>query len=211
MRGCVERWKELPPSGKSIWQRIQHFKAPIVEPQGKLEFVTAMHDFYEKVNDPRLTGAIFFAVCRGKVSEGLDFADNNGRAVIITGMPYPPFKDPHVVLKREYLEENRKREGQGLTGQEWYVDGHAYKCARAHTRTHATSHHITFICRRRLLLVNMLFLYLFPFSSDPIIPYSFCEWTVIHTRACACNSSFGALPRHLLSFILLMDTRCFLN
>ncbi len=27
-------------------------------------------------------GVIFFAVCRGKVSEGLDFADNNARAVI---------------------------------------------------------------------------------------------------------------------------------
>ena len=28
------------------------------------------------------TGALFFAVCRGKVSEGLDFTDNNARAVI---------------------------------------------------------------------------------------------------------------------------------
>ena len=30
----------------------------------------------------RRTGALFFAVCRGKVSEGLDFTDNNARAVI---------------------------------------------------------------------------------------------------------------------------------
>ena len=29
-----------------------------------------------------MTGALFLAVCRGKVSEGLDFADNNARAVI---------------------------------------------------------------------------------------------------------------------------------
>ena len=29
-----------------------------------------------------LTGALFLAVCRGKVSEGLDFANNNARAVI---------------------------------------------------------------------------------------------------------------------------------
>ena len=28
------------------------------------------------------TGALFLAVCRGKVSEGLDFTDNNARAVI---------------------------------------------------------------------------------------------------------------------------------
>ena len=30
----------------------------------------------------RCTGALFFAVYRGKVSEGLDFTDNNARAVI---------------------------------------------------------------------------------------------------------------------------------
>lgn len=29
-----------------------------------------------------MTGALFLAVCRGKVSEGLDFADGNARAVI---------------------------------------------------------------------------------------------------------------------------------
>ena len=66
---------------------IPRHKAPIVEPQNKLEFTAAMCEFYDKVKDPKLTGAVFFAVCRGKVSEGLDFADHNGRAVIITGMP----------------------------------------------------------------------------------------------------------------------------
>ena len=37
----------------------------------------AVHD-----GDGQYTGALFLAVCRGKVSEGLDFADNNARAVI---------------------------------------------------------------------------------------------------------------------------------
>ena len=32
--------------------------------------------------DEQQDGALFFAVCRGKVSEGLDFADSNARAVI---------------------------------------------------------------------------------------------------------------------------------
>ena len=31
-----------------------------------------------------------------QVSEGLDFADMNGRAVIITGQPFPPRMDPRV-------------------------------------------------------------------------------------------------------------------
>lgn len=31
-----------------------------------------------------------------QVSEGLDFIDANGRAVIITGIPYPPRMDPKV-------------------------------------------------------------------------------------------------------------------
>lgn len=31
------------------------------------------------------TGSLLLGVCRGKASEGVDFADHNGRAVIITG------------------------------------------------------------------------------------------------------------------------------
>ncbi len=31
------------------------------------------------------TGALFLAVCRGKVSEGLDFSNDNARAVITVG------------------------------------------------------------------------------------------------------------------------------
>lgn len=55
------------------------------------------------------------AVCRGKVSEGLDFADANGRAVLIVGLPFPPLKDPRVMLKQRYLEEIRTAEKQVRT------------------------------------------------------------------------------------------------
>lgn len=33
--------------------------------------------------------AAFFAVCRGKLSEGIDFCDDAARAVIMAGIPYP--------------------------------------------------------------------------------------------------------------------------
>jgi Fanconi anemia group J protein len=41
-------------------------------------------------------GGLFMAVCRGKVSEGLDFADGNARGVIIVGIPFPAVKDTKV-------------------------------------------------------------------------------------------------------------------
>ena len=55
-----------------------------------------------------------------QVSEGLDFADANGRAVIITGLPFPPVVDPKVELKRKFLEETRASGRTGLSGVEWY-------------------------------------------------------------------------------------------
>jgi regulator of telomere elongation helicase 1 len=30
------------------------------------------------------------------VSEGMDFADHRARAVVVTGIPFPPAKDPKV-------------------------------------------------------------------------------------------------------------------
>lgn len=90
-----------------------------------------------KLRDTSANGAVFFAVCRGKVrfysdihmhmcvcicmhthmilyiaddhltlvyfiidqvSEGLDFADKAGRAVIVTGIPFALWNDPKVVF-----------------------------------------------------------------------------------------------------------------
>jgi hypothetical protein len=65
------------------------------------------------------TGAVFFAVCRGKVSEGLDFADANARAVVAVGIPYPSVRDPQVNLKRRYNDEHAGARGL-LRGSAWY-------------------------------------------------------------------------------------------
>lgn len=69
-----------------------------------------MNEYCEKIKDVSCRGAIFMAVCRGKVSEGLDFANANGRAVLITGLPFPPLKDPRIILKQQYLEEIKKQD-----------------------------------------------------------------------------------------------------
>ena len=81
------------------------------------------------------TGAVFLAVCRGKVSEGIDLADDNARGVIIVGIPYPNAMDNkevtscpatyhadslryQVKVKKTY---NDNKVGDGLlNGDEWY-------------------------------------------------------------------------------------------
>ncbi|XP_062140101.1 regulator of telomere elongation helicase 1 homolog [Drosophila sulfurigaster albostrigata] len=113
MNACVDSWQ-----ASGLWADISSRKPIFLEPRGKDQFTSTMEEFYQAIRDSK--GACFMAVCRGKVSEGLDFADRNGRAVIITGLPFPPLKDPKVILKRRYLESNRTKENQLLSGQEWY-------------------------------------------------------------------------------------------
>jgi Rad3-related DNA helicase len=54
---------------------------------------------------------MIFAVCRGKISEGLDFSDDAARCVIIVGIPYPMTVDPKTILKKHYLDKTSTRDG----------------------------------------------------------------------------------------------------
>lgn len=115
MKKCHDDWQST-----GLWSTITQKKPIYVESQSKDGFGHVMNEFYKKIQDPGARGAIFLAVCRGKVSEGLDFADANGRAVLITGLPYPPMMDPRVLLKQRYLDEMKLKDKQTLSGQQWY-------------------------------------------------------------------------------------------
>jgi Fanconi anemia group J protein len=59
-------------------------------------------------------------VCRGKISEGLDFSDDAARAVCLIGVPYPMFYDPKTILKRYYLD-HKQHLFEKLSGHGWYT------------------------------------------------------------------------------------------
>ncbi|XP_057385949.1 regulator of telomere elongation helicase 1 isoform X3 [Balaenoptera acutorostrata] len=104
-------------------RKLEVLKPLFVEPRTKGGFSEVMEAFYTRVAAPGSSGAAFLAVCRGKASEGLDFADANGRGVIVTGLPYPPRMDPRVVLKMQFLDEMKGQNGardQFLSGHDWY-------------------------------------------------------------------------------------------
>jgi Fanconi anemia group J protein len=111
-----------------VLSELKKLKKVFSEPRqgASKEFERLMKSYYKVIADThkpapssRLTGGIFFAVYRGKVSEGLDFADENARAVISVGIPYPAFKDEKVVQKRAYNDLFGKEQGL-LNGHMWY-------------------------------------------------------------------------------------------
>lgn len=107
-------------------------KTLVIEPRdgAELQAAIATYTTAVKASERRGSGgAILLAVCRGKLSEGVDFADSACRGVVITGLPLPPTFDAKVELKRSFLDERRRlaaaRGGNALTrgmlsGEEWY-------------------------------------------------------------------------------------------
>ncbi|GJQ84726.1 hypothetical protein Trydic_g21131 [Trypoxylus dichotomus] len=115
LRLCQEQWQQ-----EGTWSCLNEVKTIFIEPRDKESFTSVMNDYYKAIENPNSKGAIFMGVCRGKVSEGLDFADMNGRAVMIVGLPYPPVKEPKIILKKRYLDICHANDKQYLRGDDWY-------------------------------------------------------------------------------------------
>ena len=93
-------------------KRFERLKGVYQEPRESSHYKFVISAFYQDVYKK---GAIIFAVCRGKISEGLDFSDDAARCVIIIGIPYPMTVDPRTILKKHYLDNNKTKEG--ISGQ----------------------------------------------------------------------------------------------
>lgn len=74
----------------------------------------------EAVIRPTQSGGLFLAVCRGKVSEGIDFADDNCRLVVVVGIPFPNSQDIRLKLKKDFNDAASKKMTGVLSGSAWY-------------------------------------------------------------------------------------------
>lgn len=94
----------------------------IIEPKNAEEMTDIMNSYKAKAITKK--GAIMMAVCRGKLSEGIDFTDELARAVFLVGVPYPPTTDKKVECKKRYVDlmsKDHNNPNQKFTGAEWYV------------------------------------------------------------------------------------------
>ena len=70
MERAAERWHAT-----GLWEEICRLKAIIVEERKPESFAETIAAYYDSV----ACGALLLAVCRGKVSEGLDFKGEKAR------------------------------------------------------------------------------------------------------------------------------------
>ncbi|CAN7938560.1 unnamed protein product [Ixodes hexagonus] len=121
MNKLVQRWRNT-----GMWDNISEHKCIFVEPQkaDAGSFDASMIDYCRyatrEAEDAQGTGALLLAVCRGKVSEGMDFADNTARAVVTIGIPFPNVKDIQVDQKRKYNDQCSKSGRPVMCGNYWY-------------------------------------------------------------------------------------------
>lgn len=83
MRTMLARWKAT-----EALEELSALKEIFVEPQRSEECSILMKKYCEVIRKSssisfrQSSGAIFFAVFRGKVAEGIDFKDNEARCVL---------------------------------------------------------------------------------------------------------------------------------
>ncbi|KAK6588019.1 helicase [Cryptosporidium xiaoi] len=135
MDQAIRYWNE-----QGITERLREFKNVFVEPRSSFELGSVLESYMDCINnlDPgghsstyssgfgkgfgdsgssgglKRSGSLFIAVCRGKVSEGINFSDRACRGVIIAGLPFPSITDPRVSLKKQYMDESN------MDGRQWY-------------------------------------------------------------------------------------------
>jgi Rad3-related DNA helicase len=73
------------------------------EPKDSKEMKNILKSYYEDLSAVN-SKAIMIGVCRGKVSEGINFSDHYARSVIVVGIPFPSITDLKITLKKKYQD-----------------------------------------------------------------------------------------------------------
>jgi len=107
----VRRWKDT-----GAWEMIKSKKRVFREPKDAKDLDATLSNYSRAV--AKENGAVLFSVVGGKMSEGINFADDMARCVVVVGLPFPDSKDPELKEKMQHLDKEYKAAGnKGITGQ----------------------------------------------------------------------------------------------
>lgn len=95
---AIKFWKD----NSTLWRDMSNTGTLFVESKTQDSFKNDVINFKRKI--AQKGRAIFFGVCRGKLSEGVNLEGNQCRTVILTGLPFPSATDPKVQATRKFHE-----------------------------------------------------------------------------------------------------------
>jgi DNA excision repair protein ERCC-2 len=98
IRNVVQIWFE-----SGILSRLSKQRPVFFETEDVVETTIALANYRTACDQGR--GAIFLAVARGKVSEGIDFDRHYGRCVVLFGVPYQFTLSRRLRARLEYLKD----------------------------------------------------------------------------------------------------------
>lgn len=99
---------------QTLLDQLQKHKLLFIETQDAAETTLALANYQKACENGR--GAVLLCVARGKVSEGIDFDNHYGRAVIMFGVPYVYTQSRILKARLEYLRDQfHIRENDFLT------------------------------------------------------------------------------------------------
>lgn len=104
----LQHWK-----GTRVYEKITRVKKVFQEPTASTGVEKVLSDYSFTIKNKR-QGSILFSVVGGKMSEGINFADELARAVIIVGLPYPNAYSGEIIAKQRYIEESTLAKGGTL-------------------------------------------------------------------------------------------------
>jgi chromosome transmission fidelity protein 1 len=135
---CVKAWKQpRSPSdtaSKSLWDELNTLKPVFLEPRssgnssttsaktGAAATENLLMSYAATINESSTGhGALLLSVVNGSLSEGINFSDKLGRAVVVFGLPFPNPHSAEWKAKMEYIAGKEQNPAAGkAAAQEFY-------------------------------------------------------------------------------------------
>ena len=105
----IEYWKST-----GVYSKLQAMKNVFREPKSSSQVEATLQAYGEAAASTK--GALLFSVVGGKLSEGINFANDLARGVVVVGLPYPDPTDPTLVAKLRLLDSTPG----GMSGRAYY-------------------------------------------------------------------------------------------
>ncbi|KAL9042613.1 MAG: hypothetical protein Q9180_000484 [Flavoplaca navasiana] len=124
------QWQQTTSGSENIWSRLQNCKSVFKESKGASGIEDTLRQYSEAIDEGK--GAVLLSVMGGKMSEGINFSDKLGRAVVVVGLPFPNLHSAQWKAKLEYIEQNTMdRGGSSAEGKAAGRDFYENACMRA--------------------------------------------------------------------------------